>query len=104
MLKSLNNIMGKKKKNWGDDLTLAIIAAIFNLKINLYEERGDTYIKTTRQPLYLVEEDKECKDSVKIELLYKNMSGVTDTEGKPLPPNHYESVINVEYVTQATPQ
>ena len=93
---------GKDKKNWGDDLTLAIIAAIFNLKINLYEKRDDTHIKTTRQPLYLVDEN-ECENPVEIELLYANMSGVKDENVNPLAANHYESVITVTQMTQVTP-
>ena len=93
-VEQFNEYYGKEKNNWGDDLTLSIIAAIFNLKINLYEKRDDKYIKTTRQPLYLVD-NKECQNPVEIKLLYANMSGKKDENGKELPANHYESVINV---------
>ena len=69
------------KKNWGDDFTLTIIAAIFDLKINLYEKRNGVYTKTIRNSPYL-DNKKECDNQVEISLLYSTF-------------NHYESVIEI---------
>ena len=75
------------KKEWGDDITLTLIAAIFNLKIILYKKQDGKYIQDIRQPLYLDKED-ECNNPVEIKLLHTNI-----TNQKQAPANHYESVI-----------
>ena len=81
-IEKFNTYYRKKTKTWGDDIILTLTAAIFNLKINIYEEHNSTYSKfITRHPLYLVDKN-ECENPIEINLLYKNK-------------NHYDSVIKI---------
>jgi len=84
---AFNKYYSDEKKEWGDDITLTIIAAIFNLKIILYKKQDGKYIQDIRQPLYLDKED-ECNNPVEIKLLHTNI-----TNQKQALANHYESVI-----------
>jgi len=66
-----NRYRDKDNKEWGNELTLLIIAVILGLKINLYEDKDNKYKKDIINSTYLYNRDNECSALVEIDLLYK---------------------------------
>jgi hypothetical protein len=78
---------------WGNEVTLLIIAVILGLKVNLYKNEDNIYKifqEGALPPAYLVDENNECFNLVEIDLLFKKLE---DGDIPPKTTYHYESII-----------